>query len=385
MEKLLFVCYMDLNDKGTVGIKKKILSQINTLKQQLGYEVDYIWREGHKIVSNIECLNNKQCFNADSVNDMILDIGDVEYCCSYIRFNRFSFKFLSVLKHLKKSNCKNIIEIPTYPFFREDMHELYRNFKSCKVINSIKVLIKLINNALLPYFSKKLMDRISTYSNDDYIWGIKTLHISNGVYINEFNLTKNNKANNTINLICVSSCLKWHGYDRILQGISNYYNHNKKPSINVNLIIVGEGPETIFYKRFVENKGLSEYVFFKGIVTGEDLDELYYDSDIAIDAMGRHRVGVYYNSSLKGKEYAERGLPIISGVKTEFDLDSQYPFYFRVPADDSAVQINEIIDFFDKIKLIDNYRIQIHEYAKNNFSYEVAMKKIIDYILEQER
>lgn len=40
--------------------------------------------------------------------------------------------------------------------------------------------------------------------------------------------------------------------------------------------------------------------------------------------MGRHRSGVSFNSSLKGKEYCAKGLIIVSGVKTELDLDGEF-------------------------------------------------------------
>jgi hypothetical protein len=51
------------------------------------------------------------------------------------------------------------------------------------------------------------------------------------------------------------------------------------------------------------------------------LNDIYNISDIAIDSLGRHRSNVMYNSTLKGKEYCAKGLPIVSGVKTEFDYD----------------------------------------------------------------
>ncbi|MFK5655764.1 hypothetical protein ACIA4K_04025 [Lactobacillus delbrueckii subsp. bulgaricus] len=58
----------------------------------------------------------------------------------------------------------------------------------------------------------------------------------------------------------------------------------------------------------------------------EELDYYYNICDIGIDSMGRHRSNVYYNSSLKGKEYLAKGLPIVLGVTTELDYIKDFRF-----------------------------------------------------------
>lgn len=123
-------------------------------------------------------------------------------------------------------------------------------------------------------------------------------------------------------MIAVSSLYYWHGYDRTIEGLKNYYEgtHSKE----VNLYIVGTGPEFVKYEKLIKEYDLENHVFLTGYKSGSALDELYAKCIIGLDSMGRHRSGVSFNSSLKGKEYCAKGLIIVSGVKTELDLDGEF-------------------------------------------------------------
>ena len=100
--------------------------------------------------------------------------------------------------------------------------------------------------------------------------------------------------------------------------------------------------------------------------------------------MGRHRSGVFYNSSLKGKEYCAYGLVIVSGVRTELDNDATYKYYFRVPADDSPIDFNKVLDFYrtvtDNGRKRKEVKKEIMQYASEHFSMDVVLKPVLDYI-----
>ena len=104
--------------------------------------------------------------------------------------------------------------------------------------------------------------------------------------------------------------------------------------------------------------------------------------DIGLDSMGRHRSGVYYNSSLKGKEYCAYGLLIVSGVETELDNAADFDYYFRIPADDSPVDFAKILEFYNE-KVADNKAAvhkKISDYALDHFSMDKVFKPVMDYI-----
>ena len=76
----------------------------------------------------------------------------------------------------------------------------------------------------------KYIDRIVTYSNDDYVFNIKTIKTKNGIIFEDYETVKESpeKNKNAINLIAVAGFSFWHGYDRLLRGIGDYYNDEEK-------------------------------------------------------------------------------------------------------------------------------------------------------------
>ena len=68
-----------------------------------------------------------------------------------------------------------------------------------------------------------VVDRIYTYSEDNQIWGIPTICSSNGIDFDLVSIRKVEKKRESINLIAVAGLAKWHGYDRILRGMGEYY------------------------------------------------------------------------------------------------------------------------------------------------------------------
>lgn len=379
MKRVIYVCYMNLGISGSMGIREKILNHIHTF-EQYGYEMCYIYIENGKIISNLgfQTIQEKTARNnIVLINEMFCNVDIKQGDIIYIRYQHFNKSFLSTVKYLHQMGAYILLEIPTYPFVGE-----YKSY----VVSALRkhkykdVVSNYINILRYYYYSPKMnkcIDRIITYSDDSKIWNIQTIKCSNG--IDTLSIAYSNRSDNSgINFICVSSCAYWHGYDRFIKGMIDYYNGDY--SEEVYLHIVGDGPVLPEYKQLVKDYSLEKYVKFYGNLRGEKLDFIYKKADIALDAMGRHRVGVFYNSSLKGKEYAARGLPIISGVKTEFDNYIDCPFYYRVPADESNINIKDVLDFYFKISSVREYEKVIRAYAEKNFDYKETMKPIKEFI-----
>ena len=71
-------------------------------------------------------------------------------------------------------------------------------------------------------------------------------------------------------MIVVSSLYYWHGYDRTIEGLKNYYKgtHSKE----VNLYIVGTGPEFVKYEKLIKEYDLENHVFLTWYKSGSALD-----------------------------------------------------------------------------------------------------------------
>lgn len=358
---LYYVSYLD--NWGS-GITKKIESQISEFKN-CGFNVRYITlaKPINKILKYLyKCVPFLSEYNYSK-------IADISKSCVYIRYSKVDFRGLIALRRLKQNGNSIICEIPTYPYDGE-------------MIGIDKVLM--YKDHIWRHYLAKYVDRIATYSNDSYIYNVPCLNISN--FVDSHSIMASHRINNTnmqINMIAVASLAFWHGYDRVLKGLYEYYQSH--PIINVDFYLVGDGREIDKYKNYIHNKNLDSHVHILGSLTGEKLNQIYDVADIAIDTLGRHRSDIYYNSTLKGKEYLAKGLPIVSGVETELDHKRDFPFYFRVPADDSPVDIYDIIAFFNKVNSITDYHEKIRAVAEESFNAKVCLKPIIDFFKGQKK
>lgn len=355
---------IDRGDNGD-GIEKKVLFQINELKKISTVDIVAISSE-QSLLDKIKFLFPIIESNRERERRILLAKGKgLDYI--YIRKPSLTIKFYKLLRKLKKENKKLfiIMELPTYPFHRE-----YRGISRLMAIKSIPCEKKL----------KNVVDYIVTYSNDEKIWGIQTIKISNCVEYSKIEKREMSSTKlKTIRLTSVANFNYWHGLDRLITGIYEYCG-----SYKIILNVVGEGREIPNLKKLTSKLGLEDSVIFHGFKSGNELKKVFDNTDIAVDSLGRHRSGVSYNSSLKGKEYAARGVPSISGVLTEFDYIKEFPYYLKVPSDDTPININQVIDFYEAVycdgKSVSEVTEYIREYSFNYFDYSKGYRSILNLI-----
>lgn len=353
----------------------KVPEQVNLFKNN-GFSVCYL--DVSKGISKLDYILSKIPFI-----DIDTDLSDMKKIKSndnvYIRYFQSNIKLIFQLRKIrsKTKNVKIALEIPTYPYDKELV-----NFKYNQSIKNIPVYLK---DKLTRKYLKKYVDRIVTFSNDDYIWGIRTIKISNGINMDKVKIRcPIEEKSNSINMIAVAKFGFWHGYDRMIKGLGEYYRSSSKKKREINFYIVGSGDIKVEkqYNYLIKKYNLENHVFLTGKKIGDELDKIYDKCDIAVDSMGRYRCNVKYNSTLKGKEYLAKGLPIISGVRTELDNMQQFKYYYRVPANDSSVNVNEVIQFYDSVykgRKKSQIAKEIRDFCKDKFQLSDCFSKVIDW------
>jgi len=356
-------------DNKLTGVGKKILDQVNALNilniiscellviPSLG-EKKYIRKGFYSLFLDI--------FKNYEIEKKMIDFIYIR------RFIPTNYGLIQLLKRIKYYNpsCKIIYEIPTFPY----------DFEHKK---SLKSKIILLIDKIFRYSISKYVDRIVTYSNHDKIFGVKTIKIINGIKCANIPVV-NNKICKTkiINLIAVANFSFWHGYERIIRGLNNYY---LKDSVyyEVNLHLCGDGLEIDKYKTLVNKYNLEKHVFFHGFLSEKYLDEVYDECCIGVSSLGGHRKNLYLSSELKSREYLARGLPIISSIKIDC-IPEHFEYCMYVPEDESNIDINKIIEFYEKIYLKSNklnVNMIIRDFAEKNIDVSVTMRPIINYII----
>lgn len=368
----VYIAAYDLTNTSN-GVAKKINSQIKCFEDQ-GIHMQVL---DINVLHNYSQQYKLRTFLSDALVYPFRFDQILQYACDTIDFTKIDFIYIrkgwldraqiTLLRRIKaqKPNLKIIMEIPTYPYDKE----AWGRRKLLAVPRDKHARTQL----------HTVVDRIVTYSPDDKIFDIPTIRISNGVDYASVQL-KSHQAHTGIHLIAVALFAEWHGYDRLLQGLAE--NRALAEKENIVFHLVGDGLSLKSYQDIVERTGISKHVVFHGRLSGKALYDIYNVSDIGIDALGRHRSGVFYNSTLKGKEYCAIGLPSISGVETELDTIPNN-FYLRVPADDSSIDISKIVEFYQNLcqnsdpqQLASEIRRQTQKY----FDFGNAFKPVIDYV-----
>lgn len=281
----------------------------------------------------------------------------------YIRSNHNANPFtICFVRKLKKAGIHTVMEIPTYPYDQE-------------YTSSFMKLELFIDKCFRKQFAKNL-DKIITFSKYDTIFGMPTLQISNGIDFNEIPIKQRiNDTSNQLHLIGVAEIHYWHGYDRLLEGLANYYTINQQYKVYFH--IVGEFTaqrERDACMPIIEKNHLEKYVILHGQQHGQELNAIFEQCDLGVGSLGRHRSGITNIKTLKNREYAARGIPFIY---SEIDEDFEnMPYIKKIPANENPVDIQKVIQFY---KSIDIAPAKIRESIRH-LSWKEQMKKVLDSI-----
>ena len=220
-------------------------------------------------------------------------------------------------------------------------------------------------------------DEISLYESKRGKGAYQTFTVSNGINVSKIPLKPKIEYNKSqIDLIMMSSTANdWHGVDRLIKGLISY-----KGATKVKVHLIGNFTSTV--KSLIKVNKLDEDVVFYPKTFGEDLNNLLFKMHIGIGSLGMHRIPLKQGSVLKVKEYMAMGMPFII-AHDEIDLidkEDISKYYLQFPADDSAIDIQRIVDFADIIFKEENYRENIRNLAFKYVDMSVKMKQLFEVI-----
>lgn len=328
------------------GISKKIFYQVSALKE-LGHDVRLCSlpssKDGYKtrLVDDIPLREY-----GNGIKSKILKRVEFGSIAQYAIQNKIELVYMRsdhnanpftirMAKKMKRANIRIVMEIPTYPYDHEDDIPL-------------KNMELLIDKCFRKQLAKQLY-RIVTFTENKRIFGVDTIRISNGIDFGQIKLKQHkNDTSRELHLIGVAEIHLYHGFDRLILGLRNYY--AGAPAYKVYFHLVGEffGKQEAdsILSLLEQNPELRPYVILHGAKHGKELDTLFEQTDMGIGSLGRHRSGITDIKTLKNREYAARGLAFIY---SETDTDFEHrPYILKVPADESPIDIPQVIRFFQE-------------------------------------
>ncbi len=361
MTRILIIYRVDKSKTENIGVVKKLIGQVDGLKQS-NCKVDYVIHDTKHIY-----LNNQPIYDIPSEKigisfkwnyfNHLKKVKVESYDACIIRYGLSSFSFISFLKRFKLENEKAqlLIDMPTYPYQQEHVG----------IIGRAKVFIdQTLSKKLEP-----LVDFVLHSGVETSIFDVPTIKVSNGINCEQLRARTFSKRKNH-KMIAVGKWRSWHGLDRLIKGLATYEHDS-----DITLDIVGDGPELERLYQLVKKNQLDDRVTFQGICVGEKLDRLFDEADIGVGTLGLFRKGVKVDSSLKNREYIARGLPIILSSK-DADIKSDLSFVFKVPEDASIIDIRMIERYLDGLN-VETIIQKTRSFAENHLSWRSKMKALI--------
>ena len=380
MKNMLYIAFN--NTENTLfGVQAKILSQSRAFRAH-GYHVDLIERRGAGTIimtdDEIPADIRKRralisSYYVRSVLDKQYQMRDIanyidgkKYDACYIRYDFSDPGFIRLLKALRRVCGKIVLEFPTYPYDEENKKTFLSRLKLGVDIHYRKEL-------------HKYVDYVTTfYAGNETIFEIPVIVIPNGFDFSTMDLVKEELPTDVLHIIAVSSMREWHGYERFLEGMKNYYQAGRTRKMVLHL--VGNGRECPKYKTLVSEYGLQEHVVFEGAMHGAELDAVYERCAIGIDSLARHRSGIDVLSSLKSREYGAKGIPMINSCKIDI-LEEDFPYLLRVPADESPINMDEVFDFYDRVLGNGRSRLEIGEEVRSYIEAKSGMTETLKAVV----
>lgn len=359
--KLLYIALCDLCANGEAGIRKKVWGQLKSLSKRFDtYLVSWenfiiTTYHGEEKTDKKVLLSYADIYGY--IGKMVADAGIDIVFIRYLQTNPWLNQFL---KEMKKRQVKVILEFPTIPYEEE-----------------LKGRVELEEDTIYRGELKKYVRYSTNYNGLSNVFGIPSVSLHNGVNIEDIPV-KNDSRSEGIGLIAVAGMNFWHGYDRLIQGMADYYSNDGTGKEKVFLKLVGSGKEIPHYRDLILENRLSDYVCLEGMKSGAELDALYDKSDIAVGSLGMYREHMTTNSAIKTKEYCARGIPIILGSE-DLAFPGALPFVHRVPNDASPIDIEGIVAFYKKFKGEGN-RMDIRAYAEEYLTWDVQFDKMYQFM-----
>lgn len=293
--------------------------------------------------------------------------SSLRFDVAYIRAMPTTLSYAKALENLKKVGCKVVIEIPTYPFEKEIdaerrvFRKLYFNFSNKYLINkSLHVdLFALIGE------SSKIFA------------GKPAINIENGISLEKIPLRTQKNNDGMIHILGLANMAKWHGYDRVIEGLREYKESGGTKNLVLHLVGSDGDGSLLKWKKMTKKYKMEEIVIFEGPQYGESLRWYFDNCQIAIGSIGLHRTGFSSAATLKAREYMARGLPFILSTEDQ-SIAYKENFYMQIPSNDSPVNIEKLIHFAEQSMMDGEIPNRMREYAAKKMTWVYQFSKVFN-------
>ncbi len=364
--------YLYLNEGNvTSGVTKKVLAQIKAIKQ-LGIQCQLT-------VGSTESFSFPEDIQRKETR-----LPHIRKKTDALRYFRATAKILEgEVSSLGADEILYIRGLPATPW----AFNVLKKQRKCKVvcevqsksINEQPICVSSILEWIIARPIRKHIDAFVTVTEEirlyeQYLFPKKTpsLCIPNGIDVNSVSMRSVPPRSGALRLLCVARFNKHHGIDRVLPLLMN-------DKSNITLEMVGDGPGMPSIKLLAEKLGVIDKCIFSGKLHGNQLDECFNRTDVAIGALALHKLELTECASLKHREYCARGIPFIYAGKDP-DFPTSFKYAKMIPLNDNPLKIDDIQSFAKFMGEESTHPAEMRKYAAEHLSWSTKMQLLHNFL-----
>ncbi len=281
-----------------------------------------------------------------------------------------SHKLISILKAAKHNGLRLYYEIPTYPYWGEQIKTSRKKYRAI-----IKVFLDIIFSPIIYHYIDHLVVIRSNTKTKSFS---KMVEINNGVKTDDIVSKDYSKRKNdgTFKMVAVGTLYPYHGYDRILKGLAEC-----KETVCGKIVefhVVGSS-QTIDELHDLSNKMGLRHVVFHGVKTTDELNHMYDGFDVGLGCLALHRRNADIDTTLKIIEYYCRGvMAVTSGISPMDKINKEYTIH--VDDSDKSIDISSI--YFAFMNTPKENKEVIADKAKKVFSWNAVLGDLLSDIAD---
>jgi hypothetical protein len=378
--KILYV--FQINGLKSPGVFNKINSKIKILNRFIETKaINFCEQKNISTSLNIEFMVSKGSFSENF--QFVLKEYANEYTYVVIRYPNASRKIVEILKMYPG---KIIFEHNTL-----ELNELLFNIKVL-TIRDVFYLLKegngrLWNEYLKPYFFEKrygatvlslvkaglcISNTVASFEKEKYS-PYQVLVQGNGIDLSEVPVLNNDLDSASLRMLFISgSANRWHGVDRLLEGMMTYDGEKE-----IVLHLVGRVHHSVLEQ--IKNIPPPHKVEFYGVKNRSEILEIAEQCNLGVGSFALHRLGLVEGSTLKVREYMAMGLPFVLGYD-DIDIPSVYPYALNISANYEPVNFNDVTLFLEGL-LSNGFSSSIMRTESSNYiDQDVKMEQFVKYL-----
>jgi len=227
-----------------------------------------------------------------------------------------------------------------------------------------------------------LVDRFAVVNcSERVLFGVPVISFNNGVDLDGYQVKSPSLLyEHVLRMVFVGNPGSWHGLDRILKGMHDYYDQQKSKCRRVELAVIGAGGCIEEIRELVLKYGLVNYVDFYGQQEGAELDQIIEDYDLGVGALATHRLSSQVFAPLKHREYCARGIPFLFDGND--DAFVGFGGAIDVGRGDGSIDILSLLKSYDDVIAGGFTPDIIRTYAGDRLSWDAVFDDVINSLME---